>query len=121
MTITAKAPDRRVQFDLVPERIRELDELMVLCDLRTRKDLFDNAMSLFEWAVHEVRSGNEVASYNRTADHVEVVRLPVLENAARKAKSHRQIELVDTSRAETQDQPNETQGRRNKLATAVGR
>jgi hypothetical protein len=96
MTIAVKASDRRVQFDLAPQRISELDELIVLCDLKTRKDLFDNAMTLFEWAVHEVMSGNEVSSYNRSTDHVEVIRLPVLENAARKSKSHRKVELVDT-------------------------
>lgn len=91
--------DRRVQFDVHPDRVAELDQLMVFCDLRTRKDLFDNAMTLFEWAVDEVRKGNQIASYDRGSDHVEIVRLPVLENAARKAQSFRMVELVDTSRA----------------------
>jgi hypothetical protein len=102
MSMTVKLADRSVPFDFVPERIGDLNELMVLCDFRTRKDFFDNAMSLFEWAVHEVSRGKEVASYNRTADHIEVVRLPVLEKAARKAKSYRQICLVGASRWEPQ-------------------
>jgi hypothetical protein len=88
--------ERRIQFDLHTERLGELDQLMTFCDLKTRKELFDNAMTLFEWAVQEVRAGNEIASYNRSTEHVEVVRLPVLDNAARRAKS-RPIELVTTN------------------------
>jgi hypothetical protein len=83
----------RIQFDVIRERLAELNQLMSFCDLKTRKDLFDNAMTLFEWAVHEVRAGKEIASYNRNTEHVEVIRLPVLDNAARRAKS-RPIELV---------------------------
>jgi hypothetical protein len=89
--------DRRVQFDLLPERIAEMDQVMIYCDLRTRKDLFDNAMTLFEWAVEEVRKGNKIASYNRDTDHVEVVRFPVLENAARKAQTTKTLAVVPTS------------------------
>jgi hypothetical protein len=96
MTITAKASDKRVQFDVLPERLAEMDQLMAFCDIRTRKDLFDQAMTLFDWAVHEMRNGNEIASYNRRKDNVEVVRLPVLENAARRAKSHQPVQLVET-------------------------
>jgi len=65
------------------------------------EDLFDNAMTLFQWAVEEVMRGNVIASYNRSTEHVEVVRLPVVENAARKPQ--RKVELVDT-KAATSDQ-----------------
>jgi hypothetical protein len=93
----------RIQFDLLTERLAELDELMSFCDLKTRKDLFENAMTLFEWAVHEVRAGKEIASYDRSEEHVEVIRLPVLDNAARRAKS-RPIELVATDAAEARQE-----------------
>lgn len=101
MTTTVKAKDtttdpRRVQFDLLPSRLAELDQLMEFCEMSTRKELFDNAMTLFEWAVHEVRAGRAVASYDRKADHVEIVRFPVLENAARRALAHKPVSLVDT-------------------------
>jgi hypothetical protein len=85
---------KRVQFDLLPERIAEFDQLMTWCELSTRKDLFDNAMTLFEWAVGEVRNGREIASYDRDNDKVDVVRFPVLDNAAKRARSHKPVELV---------------------------
>ncbi len=88
------ATERRVQFDVLPERLAEYDQLMSFCDIKGRRDLFEHAMTLFEWAVNEVRSGNEIASYNRETDNVEIVRFPVLDNAARRAKSGRVLELV---------------------------
>jgi hypothetical protein len=93
--------DRRIQFDLLPERVVELDQLMTFCDLKTRKDLFDNAMTLFEWAVEEVRKGNQIAAYDRKNDHVEIVRLPVLDNAARRALSTKTIALIRTREDKT--------------------
>ena len=94
MTAKMASAMKRVQFDLLPERIAEFDQLMSYCDLGTRKDLFDNAMTLFEWAINEVRGGKDIASYDRDRDKVEVVRLPVLDNAARRARSHKSLELV---------------------------
>jgi hypothetical protein len=94
MSITAKSTERRVQFDVLPERLAEFDQLMTFCDLKTRRDLFDQAMTLFEWAVQEVRSGKEIASYQRSTDTIEVVRFPVLDNAARRAETHRAFTLI---------------------------
>lgn len=126
MTTTVKAKDantdpRRVQFDLLPSRLAELDQLMEFCEMSTRKELFDNAMTLFEWAVHEVRAGRAVASYDRKADHVEIVRFPVLDNAARRALAHKPVSLVDTEQdtEDTQDAAPEAHERRSAGAVAT--
>lgn len=103
MTIPKTTEPRRIQFDFLQGRLAEFDQLMDFCDLKTRKDLFDNAMTLFEWAVQEVRQGNEIASYNRGSDHVEVVRFPVLDNAARRARASQAPSLVDTAAASMKD------------------
>lgn len=106
---------RRVQFDLLPERLTEFDQLMNVCDLHTRKDLFDNAMTLFEWAVHEVRCGRDIASYSKERDHVEVVRFPVLDNAARRAR-HRNVGLANSDTVVAVNEP----GRHSKPVAIVG-
>ncbi|MBM3261490.1 hypothetical protein FJY93_03665 [Candidatus Kaiserbacteria bacterium] len=90
---------RRVQFDILPEQVKRFNQLISFCELRTRKDLFDNAMTLFEWAVEEVRKGKCIASYDREADRVEIVKLQALEKAAWRAKNLTEIKLVDTSTA----------------------
>lgn len=94
---TSRAPDKRVQFDISPERLAALDDLMSLCGVRTRKDLFDNAMTLLEWAANETARGRKIASYKEDTDKVEVVRFPVLENAWRNRRSLESVHLVDTA------------------------
>ena len=54
----------RVQIDLAEARVRELEELMKVCGVSTKKELFNNALTLLEWAVREVRKGNSIASVN---------------------------------------------------------
>jgi hypothetical protein len=44
----------RVQVDFSEERVAELEKLMRLCGLNTKKELLNNALTLFEWAVREV-------------------------------------------------------------------
>ena len=96
MNSNAKLLDRRIQFEVLASRLAEIDELMAFCDLKTRKDLFDNAMTFFEWAVHEVMAGRQIASYDSLEDSVQVVRFPVLDNAARKSKVCKPISVVNT-------------------------
>jgi metal-responsive CopG/Arc/MetJ family transcriptional regulator len=40
----------RIQLDLPDEQVAELDERMAETKLRTRKDFFNNALTLFDWA-----------------------------------------------------------------------
>lgn len=55
-------PKIRVQLDLVPTQIDRLNALIQICEMETRKDLFNNALSLFAWAIEEVRAGRAVGS-----------------------------------------------------------
>jgi hypothetical protein len=52
----------RIQFELPEEKVRELEALMREAHISTRKDLFNNALTLFEWAVQERQSGRTIAS-----------------------------------------------------------
>jgi hypothetical protein len=62
-SMTAKRNDVvRVQLDLPAERITELELLMDKTRLSTRKDLFENALTLFEWAVQQREQGRTIAS-----------------------------------------------------------
>jgi hypothetical protein len=73
----------RVQVEVLEDRLSELNELMRLCGLSTRKDLFNNAISILEWATEEVGKGNVIASVNRKERNYEVLRMPVLDAASR--------------------------------------
>src|SRR5262245_43114451 len=66
----------RVQIDLSPSELGRMNLLMRLADLGTRKDLFNNALSLFEWAVLQVHAGNDVGSIDRTTRELTVLSMP---------------------------------------------
>jgi hypothetical protein len=75
----------RVQFDLLPSQVAALENLMTICGLDTRKDLVNNALTLMEWAVEQVRLGKEVAALSKAEKSYEVLRMPALIAASRYA------------------------------------
>ncbi len=75
----------RVQLDLAPAQLERLNWLMEACALDTRKELFNTALSLLEWAVIQTRNGRGIASIDRSAKHIEELVMPALSDAARNA------------------------------------
>jgi hypothetical protein len=47
----------QIHLEVSEERLEELDKLMEAVDLHTRKELFNNALTLLEWAVNERKPG----------------------------------------------------------------
>ncbi|MGO9261052.1 MAG: hypothetical protein ACLQU1_32800 [Bryobacteraceae bacterium] len=70
----------RIQLDLPAEQVAELDRLMEETGIRTRKDLFNNALTLFEWAVKAKRAGNTIASIDEGGGRLKELLMPTLEN-----------------------------------------
>lgn len=77
----------RVQFDLSPERLAELDQLMAVCEFDTRKDLFNTALSFFEAAVEEARRGRDIAVVDEAAGSYSRLVLPALSRVARRHRT----------------------------------
>lgn len=69
----------RIQLDLPDDRVKELDTLMENTGLSTRKELFNNALTLFEWAVREKRLGHMIASVDDDAKKMKELVMPSLE------------------------------------------
>jgi hypothetical protein len=74
------ATKTRWQIDVEAPQLARLQSLMERCSLKTRKDLFDNAMTLFQWAVTQVENGNDIASYDPSTGIVRPVLLTALQN-----------------------------------------
>jgi metal-responsive CopG/Arc/MetJ family transcriptional regulator len=72
----------RVQLDLHEDQVKELDELMRETKLSTRKDLFNNALTLFEWAVKAKRAGRVIASLDEENKSAKELVMPALENVS---------------------------------------
>jgi hypothetical protein len=70
----------RIQLDLPDDQIKELDDLMKETRLATRKDLFNNALTIFQWAVKAKRAGRIIASLDEHGGPAKELVMPALEN-----------------------------------------
>ncbi len=68
----------RIQFELPEEKVKELQALMDEAGIATRKDLFNNALTLFEWALKECRSGRTIASVDEHNKKYKELVMPAL-------------------------------------------
>ncbi|MBT4934559.1 MAG: hypothetical protein HOL66_11920 [Rhodospirillaceae bacterium] len=87
----------RLQIELADEMVEPLYALKDTCALKTNKDLFDNAVTLLEWAVGEVQKGNIIASVNEAEDRMVELQMPVLQAAKRNATNEVIFETPDIS------------------------
>ena len=70
----------RIQLDLPEDQVKELDALMKETKLATRKELFNNALTLFQWAVRAKRAGRMIASVDEENRTSKELVMPALEN-----------------------------------------
>lgn len=74
----------RIQFDLPEERIEDLDRLMEKGDIATRRELFNNALTLLEWAMHQRELGRIIASIDEESNNYRELHMPPLDNVRKK-------------------------------------
>jgi metal-responsive CopG/Arc/MetJ family transcriptional regulator len=67
-----------IAFELPNEKLRELELLMERAGLKSRKDLINTALSLFEWVVKEQEGGKTIASLDQAKKHCKELRIPGL-------------------------------------------
>lgn len=70
----------RVQLELPEEQVEALDQLSEQLGIRTRKELFNNALTLLEWAVQERKAGRFIASVDEDQTRLREILLPVLQS-----------------------------------------
>ena len=78
----------RIQLDLPEEQVASLDELMAETKMRTRKELFNNALTLFDWAVKQKKAGRTIAAIDQSQGVVKELLMPALESASVSAAAH---------------------------------
>jgi metal-responsive CopG/Arc/MetJ family transcriptional regulator len=77
----------RIQFELPEDKVKELEGLMREANISTRKDLFNNALTLFEWAVSEKKAGNSIASVSEDRENFKELVMPSLSSVVSKKKA----------------------------------
>lgn len=78
----------RVQIDLSPREVERMNWMMSECEIESRKDLFNNALTLLEWAIQEIQEGKKIASFNDETRERTILSMPVLKTAAAKRASY---------------------------------
>jgi hypothetical protein len=78
-----------------------LEALMRELGISTKKDLFNQALTLLEWAARERRTGRIIASVDEASEQYKQVLLPALERVAPRPQpaddaTHRGPELIKT-------------------------
>jgi hypothetical protein len=91
-------PDKpvRVQLDLPKDRIRELEEIMTRTGVSTRKDVFENALALLEWAVGQAEEGKMIGSVDRDETFQELL-MPALVSARKRYGTRRKIKSEEVT------------------------
>jgi hypothetical protein len=77
----------RIQLELPEEQVQELKKLMAEAGIETYKDLFNNALTVFEWLLNEVSNGKVIAAVDEQNEKYRVLEMPALERAAKAART----------------------------------
>lgn len=78
----------RIQLEFDAARNTEIERLMELCDVRTKKELFSNALTFLNWGIRNVSSGRKVASISKKGRRNCIeLEMPILDAAERNASN----------------------------------
>ena len=78
----------RVQFDISVEMVKELDLHQSEIGVNTRKELFNNALTLLQWAVRQIKAGKIVGSVNEQSDSYSELQMPIFSHVQAKKTAH---------------------------------
>jgi hypothetical protein len=82
-------PTSRLQFDLSREKLEEIERLRVEGGFDTKKDLFNNAVTLIKWAIRHASDGHAIAAIDEGSAKYFELQMPFLAHvASKRLKSH---------------------------------
>lgn len=90
-TKLGESPTTRVQIEFSEREVEKLEWIMHVCEIKTRKDLFNNALTLLDWAVNEVGKGRKLASCDDASQERTILTMPILNAAAHNAKRYVEV------------------------------
>ena len=77
----------KVQIEFSDRKLREIDLLMKQTDTATRKEFFNNALTLLGWAIEKSKAGYTIASVKEDEKRFRELEMPILNNAAANSKN----------------------------------
>jgi hypothetical protein len=89
-------PKTRFQFDVTVDRAEDVRELLAATGSESNKELFNNALTILEWAVSETQKGNTIASVDDQNQRYRELQMPIL-NAARKIAERNELSVISST------------------------
>jgi predicted DNA-binding protein len=86
----------RFQFELPKENSDRLEELAKQVGV-TKREIINNALTLFDWAIEEVKAGKIIASVDEEEERYKEVLLPLLGAFAVVARANRERDMSGSS------------------------
>jgi hypothetical protein len=83
-TAPGESNNEKLKFNLTKEKLHEIDELVREAKLVTRRDLFNTALTVFEWAMKEIKSGRILASIDEKGGNYQELKMSVFDTLAGK-------------------------------------
>jgi Arc/MetJ family transcription regulator len=77
----------RLQIDLDEEQMKTLAQMMAEGKVRTKKELFNAALTLLRWAMKERKAGRIIASVDVSRDSYKELEMPVLSEVRAETKA----------------------------------
>lgn len=84
---------KRLQIDLAPEAVEELEELQEKTGLTSRADLIRYALRFLQWTVHELDSDDAVLLLRKNGE-TQVVALPFITRRSPRKETAPQPQLL---------------------------
>lgn len=76
----------RLNLEVTESKMKSLKALQARTGAGSMKELINNALTMFEWAVDEVASGHEIAAVNEEESAYRVLVTPLLQHVAREER-----------------------------------
>jgi hypothetical protein len=76
----------RVQMEISSDKQEEIERLMARCEIATKKELINNALTLFKWAVDKIGEGKVVAAIIEGEEIYQELQMPPLSRVREKIR-----------------------------------
>ena len=80
----------RIQIDLDEHGMGIVEDVRQLTGLTTYKDLFNNAITILDWAARQCHKGLEIAAVDEEKEQYRELQMPALQYAWKKGQSERE-------------------------------
>jgi len=72
---------QRIQFELTDDQVKDIEKLMKRTGTSTKREFFNNAIAILEWAVDESSDGRKIASMDDSSHSYKELVMPIFRAA----------------------------------------